>query len=194
MSRTMKVLLIEGNEAEAREIQALLSAVEDEPFVVEWVQELKHALNRLAKEAMDVVLLSLDLPDSQGVETFVTLHDRIPGVPIVVLAGEDHETTGPAAIEKGAHHYVARHEIDGDSLVRALYYALARHHEHLLKMQQTHHDESEQVLGFLGAKGGVGQSNTALDVAVAEAMHGHPVLIVEMPLGDRQLAEACDET
>src|SRR5207244_12858797 len=90
--RGIKVLLVEDEPTDAFLLHETLATAKLVPFQVTQVTRLSAALQHLAAEHWDVVLLDLSLPDSLGLETFVTLHAQVPGVPIVVLTGLDGET------------------------------------------------------------------------------------------------------
>ena len=120
MSQLLKVLLIEDNRIEARQTQQWLANAKDGSFEVEWVERKRFALDRLIRGGIDIVLLDLNLPDSRGLETFLTLHGQAPQVPIVVLTGEDDESLGAAAVEQGAQDYLIKHQVDGTKLARVL--------------------------------------------------------------------------
>ncbi len=53
---------------------------------VEQVTHLDAALERLASGGVDVVLLDLDLPDSEGLTTFERASAFAPDVPFIILA------------------------------------------------------------------------------------------------------------
>ena len=96
-------------------------------FVVECVEKLTFSLQRLAIWGIDIVLLDLNLPDSRGIETFVKLHEKMPGVPVVVLTGDYDEAIGPCAVENGAQDYLVKQDADGPALSHILLYSLVRH-------------------------------------------------------------------
>jgi diguanylate cyclase (GGDEF)-like protein len=96
-------------------------------FVVERVGVLSAAIERLSRGGVDVVLLDLDLPDSQGIETLERLNAFAPDVPIIVLAsGEDLELA-VRAVQTGAQDYLVRGQLGKDLLERAIHYAIERH-------------------------------------------------------------------
>ena len=124
--RRISVLLIEDNPGDVRMIRELLSEAKGVTFAVECADRLSTGLERLEKGEIDVVLLDLGLPDSQGLDTFTQARDRAPDFPIVVLTGLDDEATGTAAVRAGAQDYLIKGEVDGKSLARALRYAIER--------------------------------------------------------------------
>ncbi|HEX6231006.1 MAG TPA: response regulator [Actinomycetota bacterium] len=67
---------------------------------VEAAEDLLGALARLADGGVDLVLLSLDLPDGQGPDLVRAVRGRSPEVPVIALAATDHE--GSRALDAGA--------------------------------------------------------------------------------------------
>src|SRR5262249_53098686 len=156
-----------------------LTTAEDAPFEVEWAERLSSGLERLAGGGVDLVLSDLDLPDSRGLDTFLKLRERAPDVPIVLLTGQDDEAIGAKAVDGGAQDYLVKHHIGTHRLASALRYALARHRAQAERLQQSRRGKAK-VLGFLGAKGGVGTTTVALNVAVALARQQKSVVLAEL--------------
>lgn len=121
-----RVLLIEDNPGDARLIREFIAESGGSAFEVEWANRLDAGLDRLTTGGIAVVLLDLTLPDSHGIETFLTLHGRAPSVPVVVLSGMADETVAVQAVHEGAQDYLVKGEGDGRLLVRALRYAVER--------------------------------------------------------------------
>jgi MinD-like ATPase involved in chromosome partitioning or flagellar assembly/CheY-like chemotaxis protein len=176
----LKVLLIEDNRIEARQTQQWLDNAKDVSFEVECVFRMKAALDRLSRGGIDIMLLDLNLPDSRGLETFLTLHDRAPHIPIVVLTGEDDESIGSSAMAKGAQDYLIKHQVDGTRLAQVLRYALERQQTVTGQNQEQKQSKTAHTIGFLGAKGGVGTTTVALNVALALAKQQKSVILAEI--------------
>jgi PAS domain S-box-containing protein len=121
------VLLIEDNRADARLIQELLRDV-DAGFDLEWVERLTAGLRRLdgGEPTIGAVLLDLQLPDSQGFETFTTLSAHAPLLPVIMLTGTDDEELAVQAVRAGAQDYLVKGHVDGPLLARAVRYAIER--------------------------------------------------------------------
>ena len=122
----VRVLLVEDNTGDARLIREFIIESGGSAFEVEWVQRLDAAMERLGGDGIGVVLLDLSLPDSRGIGTFLKLHARAPGVPVVVLTGLADETMAVQAVHEGAQDYLVKGQGDGRLLVRALRYAVER--------------------------------------------------------------------
>jgi PAS domain S-box-containing protein len=120
------VLLVEDNPGDARLILELLGEVQAQAFDLERVDRLDRALTRLARTGVDVVLLDLGLPDSQGLDTFVRARRGAPNEPIVVISGLDDERVALEAVRSGAQDYLVKGRIEGQLLARVLRYAIER--------------------------------------------------------------------
>jgi DNA-binding response OmpR family regulator len=126
MSEPLRILIVEDNPADADFIREMLPQAGPLNFQVESVPRLSGALVRLERKDIDLVLMDLGLPDSQGLETFHALRKTAPGVPVIVLSGNDDQELAIAAVREGAQDYLVKGRIGGDLLVRAVRYALER--------------------------------------------------------------------
>jgi PAS domain S-box-containing protein len=124
--QVVKVLLVEDNPGDARLIQEMLAEAGGQAFVLEWVTSLASARERLEQGEIDLVLLDLGLPDSQGLKTFVEAYAPAPDVPFVVLSGLDDETLALTAVRQGAQDYLVKGATDAKGLLRAIRYATER--------------------------------------------------------------------
>lgn len=125
--RPLKVLLVERDEARRGEVEDLLSQADDPRVDVEGCGYLADALERLSEGGIDLVLLDLFLPDSDGVATFERMYAFAPDVPVVVLTDLDDEETAMTTVQGGAQDYLVRDEVRSGILVRSIRYAVERH-------------------------------------------------------------------
>ena len=95
-------------------------------MVVNWVSLLSEGLATLAKDQPSVILLDLNLPDSHGAETFRRVLEEAPGVPVVVLSGQDDEALAIKAVNQGVQDYLVKGDITAKHLERAIRYAVER--------------------------------------------------------------------
>jgi PAS domain S-box-containing protein len=125
-SDPVRVLLVEDDPDDALLFQHMLLRSPSMDFRFERVDRLSDALNRLAADDLDIVLLDLSLPDSNGLETFTRLHATDVRVPIVVFTGLDNEALAIQTVQAGAQDYIVKGQVDRSSLVRTIRYAIER--------------------------------------------------------------------
>lgn len=125
-SETIRVLLVEDSRAARRMISSSLDAVKSLQFELECCESLEEALSLAVDGEFDVVLLDLTLRDSTGLSTCVQLHQRAPGLPIVVLTSSDDETFALDALKAGAQDYLLKAEVSPSLLTRTIKYAIDR--------------------------------------------------------------------
>ncbi len=131
---TATVLLIEDSNHDAALVTAYLQG--DTQFALSHVTSLASACEALANGlAVDVVLLDLKLPDSEGLETFATLHDQFPNLPVVILTATGDDECAIEAVQQGAQDFLPKSEVSSTALVRSLRYATERHRGRLAEQR-----------------------------------------------------------
>lgn len=123
---TIGILLIEDNPGDARLIQEMLSEPGRVDYRLVHADRLSTGLERFLEGGIDVVLLDLSLPDSQGLETLSKVRAQSSAVPIIVLTGLDDEVTAVEAVRQGAQDYLVKGDVDSKLLWRALRYSMER--------------------------------------------------------------------
>ncbi|MFC2050815.1 PAS domain S-box protein [Chloroflexota bacterium] len=126
VNKNVKILLIEDNPGDARLIREMLAEAPDASFELETAKRLSTGLKHLAKEATDVILLDIGLPDSQGLDTVNKVYAQVKTVPIVVLTGLEDESVGMEAVQHGAQDYLVKGQIQSKALWRVINYSIER--------------------------------------------------------------------
>jgi two-component system cell cycle response regulator len=121
---TIKVLLVEDDDADTVLVKRALAEASRDQFDVEFVEGLNDGLGRLAAGGIDVVLLDLTLPDARGTEGFERVREAAPEVPVVVLTGEDERLAAHVVGE--GQDYLVKGQFDPKNLARAVRYAIER--------------------------------------------------------------------
>ncbi|MBI3537833.1 MAG: response regulator, partial [Chloroflexi bacterium] len=124
--KPIRVLLVEDNPGDARLLREMFGEAVSPTFELTHVERLNEAMQCLAQERSDVVLLDLLLPDSQGLETFVKMKGQTSQIPIVVLTGLEDEGSAVKAMQAGAQDYLVKGDVNTQSLVRSMRYAIER--------------------------------------------------------------------
>jgi len=87
---------------------------------VRYCGTLKEGLQVLSGNHTDLVLLDLNLPDANGVETVVQVRKQYPHTPILVFSGIDNDEVGIMAVENGAQGYLVKGDAHMGMLDRVL--------------------------------------------------------------------------
>jgi len=122
----MNILLIEDSEEDVLRIWAMLKQGYAGPFNIEQAGTLREGAERMAKTNFDVLLLDLNLPDSQGLNTFLAAKRQAPDLAIVVLTGLDDKVLGLRAVQSGAQDYLVKGKTDAEMLERSINYSVER--------------------------------------------------------------------
>ena len=143
----VRILLIEGDSGEAHRVQSTLLNSSSLVCEIAVADCLVAGLSRLGDGSVDLALLGLHLPDSQGLETVERVCAEAPDVPVVVLAGSGDDSLGPA-LRAGAQDYIDMTRLDGPLLARAVRYGLERHEaRRALRRAVLQSEELERKLG-----------------------------------------------
>ncbi len=123
---TKKVLVVEDNLGDARLLREMFR--EQRTHQIEWahVTCMRDAESHLAERAVDVILLDLGLPDSQGLDAVRRARSAAPRIPLVVLTGTDDESLAIQALREGAQDYLFKGALELRTLMRTVRYAIER--------------------------------------------------------------------
>jgi diguanylate cyclase (GGDEF)-like protein/PAS domain S-box-containing protein len=124
--KTVKILLVEDNAGDARLLREMLREPASRKYDFVHHETMEKAAAHLGKNPVDIVLLDLGLPDSQGLDAVWRARAAAPRMPLVVLTGRDDETLAAQALQEGAQDYLVKGQIDARGLRRALRYAIER--------------------------------------------------------------------
>ncbi|MGF1488066.1 MAG: ATP-binding protein [Prochloraceae cyanobacterium] len=127
MSKKINILLIEDNPVDALLIEKQLKKSNFIKFEITHADYLHKAISKLQKQNFfDVVLLDLTLPDSKGINTFLTIKELNPCLPIILLTGISDEKIAIKALRQGAQDYLLKDEAHGKLIIQAIRYAIER--------------------------------------------------------------------
>jgi len=124
--KPIEVLLIEDDAGDLLLTKRMLAKTDYNAFHLICAESLSTAIKCSTEGKIDVILSDLNLPDSSGIETFLKLKLQVPEIPIVVFSGFGDEAEFLKAVREGAQDYLIKGQVDGNSLVRSLRYAIER--------------------------------------------------------------------
>ena len=101
----INVLLIDDDPEDAKQVERMLA----DDFSVEVVDHLASVIDQL-KLGYDVLILDLNLPDSQGYDTFESVEKMSGEVPVIVLTSNSDRQVG----DEGDAPWSARLPFQGD--------------------------------------------------------------------------------
>lgn len=126
-SRPITVLHVEDNVTDAIYVKSVLDHIRGCRFIVRHARTLAEAVQSVAGDSgIDVVLLDLMLPDSEGLDTVRKVHEAAPAKPIVMLTGEGDESLILEGLHLVAQDYIGKTEIRPELIKRVVIAAIDR--------------------------------------------------------------------
>ncbi|MBS3788587.1 PAS domain S-box protein, partial [Candidatus Bipolaricaulota bacterium] len=123
----LNAVLIEDNPGDVRLIEEMLKDGEALSVKLNPAGRLSEGLQIVANNCIDLILLDLGLPESQGLKTLTKTKEEVKDIPILVITGLAQEEAGIKAIQNGAQDYLIKGEIDSETLERSIRYAVERY-------------------------------------------------------------------
>ncbi len=123
---SIQVLLVEDDPGQVAVIRALFKSAVGVAFQLRTADRLAVAFDELNGGGLDIVLLDLSLPDSNGLDTFLRVRQAAPRLPVIILTGTDDEELAVELLRRRAQDYLFKGTIDGRLLVRAIRYSIHR--------------------------------------------------------------------
>ncbi|MBK1619730.1 hypothetical protein CKO42_15025 [Lamprobacter modestohalophilus] len=146
-STPLRLLIVEDSPADQRLIEEMLIG---SSITTEAVASLAEAEARLSRGNLELVLLDLGLPDSQGLDGLIRLLAEAPGIPIVVMTGLRDDELGFEALRVGAEDFLQKDWIADAALIkRSLRFALERHRLRL-RVQIAEREQEAMALERIG--------------------------------------------
>ena len=147
MSEFTRVLLVEDSAVDVELLRIRLEAASSAAnrFGLCVAGSLHEANAMVAKDAPDVVLLDLGLPDSSGLETLRSFFVLHPSLPVIVLTALDDEETAVAAVNCGAQDFLFKDNLNERLLRRSIRYSMERH-----RLQQDQQRLHAELLNSVG--------------------------------------------
>lgn len=142
--RSIQVVIVEDDADDAYLASQALIKDTARRYELNHVETLSE-LMELPLDSVDVILLDLGLPDSNGLSSVVHVVNHFRNVPVIVLTGLKSEELGELAIQLGAEDYIPKDELNGTMLSRSIRFSIERHGL-LQKLRNMAHVDSLTLL------------------------------------------------
>jgi len=122
----INILIIEDDQEIASLVEEILETTSNFPFNFIIANTLSKGFEELVANRIDIILLDLSLPDSQGLDTLYQTLSKYPEIPIILLTGLDDEALAIEALQAGAQDYIVKGHNESFLLARSIRYAIER--------------------------------------------------------------------
>lgn len=182
--KTLTVLLVEDSADYASLVREWLSAAaHQDEFVLHWTDSLASASARLQKGGVDIILLDLGLPDSEGMDTWLSMREDASGLPVIILSSIEDQALALQAIQLGAQDYLSKSTCTRELLVRVLQHSAARYRSSQGEVRPEGPKGRPVLIALAGGSGGVGTTSVATVLAAEiHAQSGAPTLLMDLDL------------
>jgi len=116
------LLVVEDLPSDVFLVQRALNSLQGSLPRISYKETLGEALIAIENEGVQVVLLDLNLPDSDGLETLESVRQAAPSLPVLVLTGNVEPGLREACMAAGAREFVPKGSLDPAVVRRALAY------------------------------------------------------------------------
>ena len=147
----MRILIVDDDALDRQAARRALQATGMAGEIAE-AERGDDALDRLAREPFDAVLLDFQLPDADGLWVLREAKTRGISVPVIVLTGYGDESVAVDLMKAGAADYLSKDRLSADLLSQSLRH-ITRMREVRAEAEQTE-AEREQLLLTLSAEQG----------------------------------------
>ena len=126
----IKLFLVEDSESDINLIKECLQEENDVVFelnVTSTLEDAKQWLYDNVNSCPDVILLDLNLPDSEHLDTFYVIKDTLEyNIPIIIFTTITERTMGLEAIKNGASDYLFKFGMDSQTLIHSILKTVVR--------------------------------------------------------------------
>ena len=120
------ILMVEDNPGDQFLLSELLCSAGFKKELLTIVSSIQEAVQIQQTQHIDITLLDLSLPDSDGISTFETIREITPDRPVIILSGTTNTQLALDAITMGAQDYLIKGDFDEKLLLKTILYGIER--------------------------------------------------------------------
>jgi DNA-binding response OmpR family regulator len=110
--RVVRILVVEPYEKDEHFEHSLKAVFEHlsyhNIYYLTTVRKLRSALESIQQNEYHAVIMDIGLADSASLDELSAIHERIPGVPIIVFSGRDDTGVRVQAFDQGARYLMVK--------------------------------------------------------------------------------------
>lgn len=169
-------ILIADDETDIRRLFAFV--FRDAGYEVLTARDGAEALRMAQQQTPDLLLLDVMMPEIDGLEVCWRLRDipETAHLPIIMISAKGQVPDKVSGLHAGADDYLVK-PVSTDELLARVAVVLHRTQQGAARSQEP---RRARVIGFIGAKGGVGTTTTVLNAGTLLALQRKSVIAVEM--------------
>lgn len=147
MKQKITVLIIEDSLDDFSLLREVLESSEEIEAKIVHAERLEDGISIAKSIVIDVAVIDLSLPDSFGLDTYISFHDVYPLIPKIIMTGFKDHAMAFEAVQKGAQDYLFKGEPSSTAIIRTIRYAIER--QRLTTELQMAMDHIKQLEGML---------------------------------------------
>lgn len=169
-----KIIIVDD---EQNVVRWLSYALQAQGYEVETAENGQKGLEKILAEPPDLVILDVMMPDMSGTDVCEQLraNPATIALPVIMLSGKAQVPDKIKGLQSGADEYLTK-PFETDEVVARIE-ALLKRTQQVRNAPSVKHGK---VLGFIGAKGGVGTTTVALNIALALIQRKEKVIAAEL--------------
>lgn len=121
------ILVLTNNPIEANMLKVALGASK-KLFKIEWLSLLSSGIERLSSSHIDVIIVNLSLPDSNGIATLDKLFAAVPHTPILTISLLENTALVKKAVRHGAQGNLSKAYLESEIIPQTLLNIIQRKH------------------------------------------------------------------
>ena len=175
MADKIRVLIVDDI-TETRDHLARLLGFESDMEIAGLAESGRHAIELAISLKPDIVLMDINMPDMDGIETTEQLSAQVPSASVVMMSVQGEADYLRRSMLAGAREFLVK-PFSSDELTSSIRQIYTREQEKLERFPvavaapvlATEVADPGQIVAVFGPKGGIGRTTIAVNLAVAAA-------------------------
>ncbi len=185
--KPIRVLMIDDDESDFVLVNELLTSLEQPRYEVKWARNFAHAVPEIRGGRHDIYLVDYRLEGRSGLDLLRQYLDNGRKGPVIIFTGHGSRETDIEAIESGASAFLLKGKVNAEELDRVIRYSISGYQSK--ESQEGNESAGCSTVSFIGAKGGVGTTSVAVNIAVSAAARGRKVSLIDLRPGPGAMAD-----